>query len=218
MSVNPNKNYVGIVISGVRKDYILDDNFIKYLGIPLGSRRLGKVKFIETKIKKIFEEIDKLEKKGNTSELYLNLVEITIPWNGAEINQEKFEKEAMKLKSKLRPFETKDVMNSTLTVARIKKEEKYKKIIKAADDWLKRNKEEIMIKHKVSDVGVKCSYVIISNLGVVPKATELDVCGIVSSSEKEKSRYGRIWLKIMVSQAIRGSFECYICGKGDHGT
>jgi hypothetical protein len=64
MSVNPNKNDVGIVISGVRKDYISDDNFIKYLGIQLGSRRLGKVKFIETKVKKIFEEIDKLEYSG----------------------------------------------------------------------------------------------------------------------------------------------------------
>jgi hypothetical protein len=64
MSVNPNKNDVGIVISGVRKDYISDDSFIKYLRIPLGSRRLGKVKFIETKIKKIFEEIDKLEYNG----------------------------------------------------------------------------------------------------------------------------------------------------------
>jgi hypothetical protein len=35
------------------------------------------------------------EKKGNTSELFLNLVEITIPWNDAEINPEKFEKEAV---------------------------------------------------------------------------------------------------------------------------
>jgi hypothetical protein len=140
----------------------------------------------------------------------LNLVEITIPWNDAEINREKFEKEAVNLGYKLRPFDTKDVMNSTLTVARIKKEEKYKEIIKAADEWLKRNKEEIMIKHKVSDVGIKCSYVIISNLGVVPKAKELYVCRIVSSSDKKKSRYGRMWLKRMVNQAIRGSFECYI--------
>jgi hypothetical protein len=132
------------------------------------------------------------EKKGNTSELYLNLFEITIPWNDAEINPEKFEKEAVNLGYKLRPFDTKDVMNSTLTVARIKKEEKYKEIIKAADEWLKRNKEEIMIKHKVSDVGVKCSYVIILNLGVVPKTTELEVCRIVSSNDKEKSRHGRM--------------------------
>jgi hypothetical protein len=64
MSVNPNRNDEGIVISGVRKEYISDNGFIKYLGIPLGSRRIGKVKFIETKIKKVFEEIDKLEFSG----------------------------------------------------------------------------------------------------------------------------------------------------------
>jgi hypothetical protein len=64
MSVNPDKNDVGIVISGVRKDYIADEGFIKYLGIQLGSRRIGKVEFMETKVKKIFEEIDKLEYSG----------------------------------------------------------------------------------------------------------------------------------------------------------
>jgi hypothetical protein len=67
----------------------------------------------------------------------------------------------------------------------------------------------------VSNVGVKCNYVIISNLGIVPKATEADVCGIVSSNEKEKSRYGRMWLKRMVNQAVRGSFECYISAGKD---
>jgi hypothetical protein len=112
------------------------------------------------------------ERKGNTSELFLNLIEITIPWNDAEINPEKFAREATNLPYKLSPFETIDVMSSTLNAARVKKEEKYKKIIKYADEWLKRNKEEIMLKYKVSDVGVKCNYVIISNLGIVPKATE----------------------------------------------
>jgi hypothetical protein len=122
--------------------------------------------------------------------------------------QKKFEKESVNLGFKLRPFDTKDVMNSILNAARVKKEEKYKKIISAAKNWLDRNKEEIMIKHKVSDDGVKCSYVIISNLGIVSKSTEADVCGIVSSSDKEKSRYGRMWLQRMVNQEIRGSFEC----------
>jgi hypothetical protein len=63
--------------------------------------------------------------------------------------------------------------------------------------------------------GVKCNYVIISNLGVVPKATEKDVCEIVSSNEKEKSRYGRMWLKRMVNQAVRGFFECFISAGKD---
>jgi hypothetical protein len=38
-------------------------------------------------------------------------------------------------------------MKSTLNEARVKKEEKYKKIINPADEWLKRNKEEIMLKY-----------------------------------------------------------------------
>jgi hypothetical protein len=97
----------------------------------------------------------------------------------------------------------------------VKKEEKYKKIIKSPDEWLKRNKEEIMLKYKVSDVGVKCNYVIISNLGIVPEATEADVCAIISSNNKEKGRYRRMWLKRMINQAIRGSFECYINASKD---
>jgi hypothetical protein len=41
-----------------------------------------------------------------------------------------------------------------------------------------------------------------------PKTTEDDVCSIVNSDKKEKLRYGRMWLKRMINQAIRGSFEC----------
>jgi hypothetical protein len=60
-SINPSRNDNGIVINGARKEYITSNNFIKYLGIPLGSRRFWKTKFIETKV---LEEIDKLEFSG----------------------------------------------------------------------------------------------------------------------------------------------------------
>jgi hypothetical protein len=64
MTINPNKNEVGVVVSGVRKVYIYDNSFIKYSGIPLKSKRMGKVKFVESKVKRIFEEIDRLEYSG----------------------------------------------------------------------------------------------------------------------------------------------------------
>jgi hypothetical protein len=58
----------------------------------------------------------------------LNLVEITILWNDAEINPEKFAKDGVDLPYKLRHFETDDVMRSTLNEARAKKVEKYAKM------------------------------------------------------------------------------------------
>jgi hypothetical protein len=66
------------------------------------------------------------------------------------------------------------------------------------------------MKRKVSKINVNCKYIIISSLGIVPKTTEDDVCSIINTEKKEKLRYGRIWLKRMVNQAIGESFECYI--------
>jgi hypothetical protein len=91
-----------------------------------------------------------------------------------------------------------------------KKVKKYEPIVSEANKWLEVNLEQIQIKHKVSGVRVEAKYVIISSLGILPKATEDDVCSIVSSDKKEKLRYGRIWLKRMINQAIKGSFECNV--------
>jgi hypothetical protein len=57
-------------------------------------------------------------------------------------------------------------------------------------------------------VRVAVKYVTISSLGIVQKPTEDDVCSVFSSDKKEKLRYGRMWLKRMINQAVRGSFEC----------
>jgi hypothetical protein len=46
----------------------------------------------------------------------------------------------------------------------------------------------IVIKHKVSGVRDEAKYVIISSVGIVPKATEEDVCNTISSKKKEKLR------------------------------
>jgi hypothetical protein len=75
---------------------------------------------------------------------------------------------------------------------------------------LQANLEDICIKHKVSGASVEAKYISISSLGIVPKPIEDDNCNIVSSDKKEKLRYGRMWLKRMINQAIRGSFECYV--------
>jgi myosin-crossreactive antigen len=62
-----------------------------------------------------------------------------------------------------------------LSDARSRKMEKYEEIVKEAKAWLERNKDEIAYKYKVSKIEVDCSYIIISNLGMVPKRTEIDL-------------------------------------------
>jgi hypothetical protein len=79
-----------------------------------------------------------------------------------------------------------------------------------ANDWLSRNKEDIGIKYKATKISVDCHYIIISNLGMVSKATETDMCRLLKGEENDKPRYARMWLKRMVNQVLRGSFECYI--------
>jgi hypothetical protein len=36
------------------------------------------------------------------------------------------------------------------------------------------------------------------------------MCRLLKGEEKDKPRYARMWLKRMVNQVLRGSFECYI--------
>jgi hypothetical protein len=60
MSINGNKNDEGIYIDGVLKEYLGREEYIKF-GVRLGSRKISKKKFIEAKINKINEELDKLE-------------------------------------------------------------------------------------------------------------------------------------------------------------
>jgi hypothetical protein len=110
----------------------------------------------------------------------------------------------------LGPFVKDDVVNNTLRVARGKKMDKYQDIVRDARQWLDRNKDDIAIKYKVIKIEVDCSYIVISNLGMVPKETEGDLCRLLKNDEKEKLRYARMWLKRMINQVIRGSFECYI--------
>jgi hypothetical protein len=42
-----------INIDGVDKEYVANKSFIKYLGVLLGSRKVSKVKFTESKIQKV---------------------------------------------------------------------------------------------------------------------------------------------------------------------
>jgi hypothetical protein len=150
-----------------------------------------------------------IKKNGQECELNLNLVEVTIPWGDVNINEEKFDKNENG-DYKLRPFKIGDVSMNSLTEARNRKENKYVDIVKEASSWLNRNKEEIGIKYKATRITVECHYIIISNLGMVPKTTETDLCRLLKGEEKDKPRYARMWLKRMVNQVLRGSFECYI--------
>jgi hypothetical protein len=104
-----------------------------------------------------------VKRSGSTSELKLNLIEVTIPWGDVEINEDKFEKGA---DGKYVWWSCKmdDVVSNTMKTARGKKIDKYQDIMKDAKMWLERNKEEIAIKYKVTNIKVDCSYIIISNL------------------------------------------------------
>jgi hypothetical protein len=46
-SSNSSKSNKGIKINAIIKEYISKDSFIKYLGIPLGPRKIGKSKFLK---------------------------------------------------------------------------------------------------------------------------------------------------------------------------
>jgi myosin-crossreactive antigen len=74
------------------------------------------------------------------------------------------------------PFKVDDISNNTLITVRRKKEKNYEEIVQEAKAWLERNKEEIAIKYKVSKIEVDFNCIIISNLGMVPKSTEVDLC------------------------------------------
>jgi hypothetical protein len=58
--VNGKSKDQNIIIEGVKKQFVTD-SFVKYLEIPLGSRKLCKTKFLETKIQKVLNELDKAE-------------------------------------------------------------------------------------------------------------------------------------------------------------
>jgi hypothetical protein len=46
------------------REYIAGKSFVKYLCILMDSRKIGKTKFIEAKIKRVLEELDKVEFSG----------------------------------------------------------------------------------------------------------------------------------------------------------
>jgi precorrin-2 methylase len=43
----------------VVKEYVVNNSFIKYLGVPMWSRKMSKTKFLEANVQKVFEELDK---------------------------------------------------------------------------------------------------------------------------------------------------------------
>jgi hypothetical protein len=64
LSINGSREDVDIMNDEMKKNYIGKENYIKYLGVPLGSRKISKKKFLEAKINKVYEELDKLEFSG----------------------------------------------------------------------------------------------------------------------------------------------------------
>jgi hypothetical protein len=134
-------------------------------------------------------------KKGSTTELNLNIVEVTILWNDAIINSDKFEKNSDPNYIHAH-FDSKDVQINELVEARKKKIDDYDPIVIEAE-----NLAEIRIKHKVSNVTVDCKFIVISNLDIIPKEIENDMCSLIDSDKKERLRYGRMWIKRMINQS-----------------
>jgi hypothetical protein len=56
MAINQIRNEEKFKISNVTKEYIASNNFIKYLGVPIGSRKISETKLLETKVQKVLEE------------------------------------------------------------------------------------------------------------------------------------------------------------------
>jgi hypothetical protein len=56
------------------KEYVASNKFVKYLRVPMGSKRISKTKFLEGKVQIFFEELDKME----YSDLALNQIIRTI--------------------------------------------------------------------------------------------------------------------------------------------
>jgi hypothetical protein len=58
--IRSKKNEEIITIGGERKEFIQDIDFIKYLGVPLSSKRIDKKKFIGAEMQKFFYRLNKL--------------------------------------------------------------------------------------------------------------------------------------------------------------
>jgi hypothetical protein len=67
-----------IKIAGEDKEYVSELEYVKYLGVPLGSKRIGKVNFAEDKIQKMLYEIDRLEYSGLAINEMLKVIRIMI--------------------------------------------------------------------------------------------------------------------------------------------
>jgi hypothetical protein len=61
LRINSNDGDKNINIDGMDKEYVVSKSFIKFLGVPMGSRKVSKVKFTESKIQKVLEDLDKVE-------------------------------------------------------------------------------------------------------------------------------------------------------------
>jgi hypothetical protein len=125
-------------------------------------------------------------KKGAVSELNLNFVEVTIPWNDAIIKPQKVKKNSDPSYVHTL-FVSNDVQTSALTETRRKKIKKYEPMVKEANSWLQDNLDEIRIKHKVSKVKVNSRFIIISNLGIVRKRL-IWICVTLLILTKEKGK------------------------------
>jgi hypothetical protein len=80
-------------------------------------------------------------------------------------------------------FHCKYIQTSILEEASMKKIKKYESIKNYAERCLKDNEEMIRMKYQVKEIRMSCRYVVIGNLGIVPKTTEVDFYSITDVDE-----------------------------------
>jgi hypothetical protein len=99
--------------------------------------------------------------------------------------------------------------DDTLTQARKRKSNKYEAIEKNIKDWLNMYKEEIKQKYHVDKTEVKIHSIIISTLGILQTQTYSDFIRLIRIKDSGKRQLAKNWVKRMILQACRGSFEFF---------
>jgi hypothetical protein len=64
MVINPHNGDQKIIINDVIIEYVSNNKFVEYLRVPMGSKRISKIKFIEATVQKVLEELDQVEYNG----------------------------------------------------------------------------------------------------------------------------------------------------------
>jgi hypothetical protein len=58
MVINSYKGNKNRIINDGMKQYVASNKFVKYLGVPMGLKRISIIKFLEAKVQKVLVKLD----------------------------------------------------------------------------------------------------------------------------------------------------------------